>query len=115
MKSTRGGYANISTCEGFCEKWKPKYNVEINRHELKIPSLKNLYEYNIGLTSWCFEYIFKNSDKYEYRTRQGDYLEVPTFTTELGIRSFKIQAVRIWNNVFKFLRVDIKIKTFKKH
>ena len=57
----------------------------------------------------------KNSDKYEYRTRQAECLEVPTFTTELGIRSFKFQAVRIWNNVFKFLKVDIKIGTFKKH
>ena len=51
----------------------------------------------------------------KYSTRQAECLEVPKFTSELGIRSFKFQAVRIWNNVFKFLKVDIKIGTFKKH
>ena len=91
---------------------------------LKILTLKNLYEYNIGLLMFKYHHgwlpgvlnIFKrNRDKYEYSTRQAECLEVPSFTSELGIRSFKFQAVRIWNNVFKFLKVDIKIGTFKKH
>ena len=91
---------------------------------LKILTLKNLYEYNIGLLMFKHHHgwlpgvlnIFKkNREKYEYSTRQAECLEVPRFTSELGIRSFKFQAVRIWNNIFKFLKVDIKIGTYKKH
>ena len=91
---------------------------------LKILTLKNLYEYNIGFLMYKYHhgwlpgvlnFFTKNSERYAYSTRQAECLEVPSFTTELGIRSFKFQAVRIWNNIYKFLKVDIKIGTFKKH
>ena len=91
---------------------------------LEILNLKNLYEYNIGLLMYKYYHgwlpnvmnIFrKNKDKYKYCTRQAECLEVPSFTTELGIRSFKFQAVKIWNTVHKFLKVDIKIGTFKNY
>ena len=91
---------------------------------LKILTLKNLYEYNIAFLMYkyhhgwlpCVLNIFKrNNEKYGYCTRHAEYLEVPSYSTELGVRSFKFQAVRIWNNVYKFLKVDIKIGTFKKH
>ena len=48
-------------------------------------------------------------------TRQANYLHIPKVSTELGKRSFKYQAVNIWNDIYKFLKVDIKIGTFKKH
>ena len=57
----------------------------------------------------------KNSDVHTYGTRQADHLHVPDVSTELGKMSFKFQAVKIWNDIYKFLKVDIKIGTFKKH
>ena len=83
-----------------------------------------MYEYNFGLLMYRYHYgwlagvfdIFKkNSDKYEYRTCQAECPKVLTFTIELGIHSFKFRSFRICNNIFKFLKVDIKIGTFKKH
>ena len=91
---------------------------------LEILTIKNLYEYNIGLLMYKHYHgwlpsvlnIFrKNRDRHNYCTRQAECLEVPSFTTELGIRSFKFQAVKIWNTIYKFLKVDIKIGTFKKY
>ena len=91
---------------------------------LEILTLKNLYEYNIGLLMYKYHhgwlpnvlnFFKKNKDKYKYLTRQAECLEVPSFTTEIGIRSFRFQAVKIWNSIYKFLNVDNKIGTFKKY
>ena len=57
----------------------------------------------------------KNNDIHTHNIRQAQYLHTPKISSELGKMSFRFQAVKIWNNIYKFLNVDIKIGTFKKH
>ena len=57
----------------------------------------------------------KNCDIHDHDTRQSKHLHIPDFSTDRGEMSFKTQAVMIWNKIIKFLKVDIKIGTFKKH
>ena len=74
-----------------------------------------MYKYHHGWLPSVLDMFTKNKDKYNYNTRQAEFLEVPPVSSELRLRSFKYQAVKIWNNILKFLKVDIKIGTFKKY
>ena len=100
------------------EHTKPLFN------NLRILTLSDLFSYNIGLLMYKYHHgwlpsvldmFSKNSDVHNYGTRQANYLKIPQFFTDLGQMSFRYQAVKIWNNIYKFLKVDIKIGTFKKH
>ena len=100
------------------EHTKPLFN------DLRILTVNDLFEYNIGLFMYKHHHgwlpnvlnVFrKNSDIHDHDTRQANNLEIPKFDTGIGQRSFKYQAVKIWNNILKFLIVDIKIGTFKKY
>ena len=74
-----------------------------------------MYKYHHGWLPSVLNLFRRNSDVHTYSTRQANYLHVPKVSSELGKMSFKYQAVKIWNNIHKFLKVDIKIGTFKKH
>ena len=91
---------------------------------LSVLSITKLYKYNIGLLMYKYHHgwlpqildLFeRNSEVHCYNTRQFNQLHVPIYRTELGKRSFHFQAVKIWNDVYSSLSVDIKIGTFKKH
>ena len=90
--------------------------------DLCILTIDELFVYNVGLLMYKYHHgwlpsvldMFKrNSDIHSHRTRQANLLQIPTFSTELGKISFKYQAVKIWNDLYRFLKVDIKIGTFK--
>ena len=100
------------------EHTKPLFN------DLRVLTINDLFAYNIGLFMYKHHHGWlpsvlntfrKNSDIHDHNTRQAGYLEIPKFSSDLGKMSFKYQAVKIWNNIHKFLKVDIKIGTFKKH
>ena len=93
-------------------------------NELRILTVKNLYAYNIGLLMYEYhhgwlpkvlDFFKKNSNVHSHYTRQNHFLHVPKYDTELGQMSFNYHAVKIWNDILKFLNVNIKIGTFKKH
>ena len=97
---------------------KPLFN------DLRILTVNDLYAYNIGLIMYKYHHGWlpnvlnmfeKNSDIHAHTTRQAGYLHSPSVSSELGKMSFRFQAVKIWNNIYKFLNVNIKIGTFKKH
>ena len=90
---------------------------------LSVLTIQKLFKYNIGLLMYKYHHgllpkildIFeRNMDIHQYNTRQAIQLHIPICKTELGKRSFHYQAVKIWNEIFLALRVDIKIGTFKK-
>ena len=92
--------------------------------DLRIITVNNLYSYCVGLFMYKYYHdqlpevlnIFtKNSEIHGYDTRQADHLQIPYFSSGIGNMSFKFQAVRIWNKILTFLKVKIKIGTFKKH
>ena len=100
------------------EHTKPLFN------DLRVLTINDLFAYNIGLFMYKHHHGWlpsvlntfrKNSDIHDHNTRQAGYLEIPKFSSDLGKMSFKYQAVKIWNDIHKFLKVDIKIGTFKKH
>ena len=74
-----------------------------------------MYKYHHGWLPSVLDMFKKNSDIHHYSTRQANYLQIPKVTTELGKMSFKYQAAKIWNDIYKFLKVEIKIGTFKKY
>ena len=93
-------------------------------NDLCVLTVSNVFEYNIGLIMYKYHHGWlptvlnmfeKNNDIHTHNTRQAQYLHTPKITSELGKMSFRFQAVKIWNNIYKFLNVDIKIGTFKKH
>ena len=74
-----------------------------------------MYKYHHGWLSQIFDIFQRNSDIHHHNTRQSQLLHVPKPKTELGKRSFRYQAVQLWNEVYRHIKVDIKIGTFKKH
>ena len=91
--------------------------------DLKILTINNLFSYCVGLFMYKHHHgqlpevlnIFtKNSEVHGYDTRQADHLQIPYFSSGIGKMSFKFQAVKIWNKILTFLKVKIKIGTFKK-
>ena len=72
-----------------------------------------MYKYHHGWLPGVLDIFTKNDDV--YTTRHANYFVIPRFSTKLGQMSFKYQAVKIWNDIYKFLDVDIKIGTFKKY
>ena len=73
-----------------------------------------MYKYHHGLLPKILDIFERNMDIHQYNTRQAIQLHIPIYKTELGKRSFHYQAVKIWNEIFLALRVNIKIGTFKK-
>ena len=93
-------------------------------NKLSVLNIKKLYMYNLGLLMYKHHHnqlpqilnvFVHNSDIHAYSTRSADMLHVPIFKTELGKRSFRYQAVKIWNDIFLSFSVNIKIGTFKKN
>ena len=91
-------------------------------NDLKILTLKHLFKYNIGLLMYKYHHGWLPSvlDMFSRNrevgvSRHGDYFQTPIFHTDLGQMSFEFQAVKIWNKIYKFVKVDIKIGTFKKY
>ena len=93
-------------------------------NNLRVLNLDNLFRYSIGLLMYKYHHgwlpnvldmFTKNKDIHAHNTRQGSYLHIPKVSSELGKMSFKFQAVKIWNQIFKFIRTDVKIGTFKKY
>ena len=93
-------------------------------NKLSVLNIRKLYMYNLGLLMYKHHHnrlplilkVFKkNSDIHSYETRSSNMLRGPKIQTELGRRSFRYQAVKIWNDIFLSLSVDIKIGTFKKN
>ena len=74
-----------------------------------------IYKYHHGWLPRIFNLFERNADVHNYYTRQSNLLHTPLFTTEFGKRSFRYQAVTIWNTIYLSLSVDIKIGTFKKN
>ena len=93
-------------------------------NKLSVLNIRKLYMYNLGLLMYKHHHnqlslilnVFKkNSDIHSYETRSSNMLRGPKIQTELGRRSFRYQAVKIWNDIFLSLSVAIKIGTFKKN
>ena len=74
-----------------------------------------MYKHHHGWLPSALNIFTKNVEKYDYDSRIAGYVEVPMFHTEFGQKSIKYQAVKFWNKIFKFIKVDIKIGTFKKY
>ena len=74
-----------------------------------------MYKYHHGWLSQIFDMFKRNSEVHNYSTRQIQLLHPPKPKTEFGKRSFRYQAVLIWNLVYHHLNVNIKIGTFKKN
>ena len=92
-------------------------------NSLSVLTITKLYKYNIGLLMYKYHHgllpqildmFQRNMDVHQYNTRLAIQLHVPIFRTELGKRSFHYQAVKIWNEIYSLLAVDIKIGTFKR-
>ena len=90
---------------------------------LSVLTMTKLHKYNIGLLMYKYHHgwlpqilnIFeRNSDIHQYSTRQANQLHIPVYKTELGKRSFHFQAVKIWNEIYSALSVNVKIGTFKR-
>ena len=88
---------------------------------LCILPLQDIFKYNVGFfmykfyhgkLSQIFNIFQRNSEIHDHDTRQ--LLHLPKPKTEYGKRSFRYQAVQIWNELYNHIRVDIKIGTFKK-
>ena len=91
---------------------------------LGILPIQKVFEYNISLFMYKFHHgqlpsifdIFaRNSDVHYHYTRQNELLHLPMPRKEYVKRSFRYQAVLIWNVVYAHVNVNIKIGTFKKH
>jgi len=92
---------------------------------LCILPLQDIFKYNVGffmynISSWklgklsqIFNIFQRNSEIHDHDTRQ--LLHLPKPRTEYGKRSFRYQAVQIWNELYNHIRVDMKIGTFKKN
>ena len=74
-----------------------------------------MYKHHHGQLPEVLNIFTKNSEVHGYDTRQADHLQIPYFSSGIGKMSFKFQAVKIWNKILTFLKVKIKIGTFKKH
>ena len=90
--------------------------------EMSILTIDKLYCYNIGLLMYKYHHrklpeilnVFKtNSEVHIHYTRNSDLLYVPKFKSEYGKRSFRYQAVKIWNEIYLSLSVDVLIGTLK--
>ena len=93
-------------------------------NRLSVLTLSKLYMYNIGLLMYKHHHnqlpqilnlFLLNSDIHSHNTRSAGMLHVPKFNTEFGKRSFRFQAVKIWNDIYLSVSVNIKIGTFKKN
>ena len=91
---------------------------------LSVLTIDKLYRYNISLLMYKYHHGWlpqilnsfeRNIDIHLYNTRQANQLHIPLCKTELGKRSFRYQAVKIWNETNSSLAVNIKIGTFKKN
>ena len=67
------------------------------------------------MLSQIFYFFQKNSDIHDHDTRQSQLLHGPKPNTEFIKRSFRYQAVQLWNEFQCHIMVDIKLGTFKKH
>ena len=74
-----------------------------------------MYKYHHRMLSQIFDLFQKNSDIHDHDTRQSQLLHGPKPNTEFIKRSFRYQAVQLWNEFQCHIMVDIKIGTFKKH
>ena len=74
-----------------------------------------MYKHHHGQLPEVLNIFTKNQDVHNHDTRQAGHLKIPNLFSDIGHMSFKYQAVKIWNRISKFLKVDIKIGTFKKH
>ena len=74
-----------------------------------------MYKYHHGWLPQILNLFERNIDIHLYNTRQANQLHIPLCKTELGKRSFRYQAVKIWNETNSSLAVNIKIGTFKKN
>ena len=74
-----------------------------------------MYKYHHGRLSQIFDIFQRNPDIRYHDTRQFQLLHRPKPKTEREKRSFRDQAVRLWNKVYDHLDVNIKIGTFKKN
>ena len=90
--------------------------------DLSVLTINKLYSYNIGLLMYKHHHkklpqilnLFEhNSDIHDHNTRQSNMLHVPIYRKDYGKRSFRYQAVNIWNDIYSSLSVNIKIGTFK--
>ena len=86
--------------------------------------IEKIYSYNVGLfmykhhhggLSQIFDIFQRNSEIRYHNTRQFQLLYQPKPRTEREKRSFRYQAVQLWNRVYDHLDVYIKIGTFKKN
>ena len=91
---------------------------------LKILDIHSLYSYNIGLMMYKYHhgnlpkifnrFFVKNSEIHNHSTRQANLLHIQPFRTELGKRSFRTKAAKLWNDIYSNIcTVNVAISTFK--
>ena len=64
--------------------------------------------YNNETPSMFHNYFTLNHDVHNYRTRQAEYLHIPSARTNLGKKSIRFHGAIIWN---KLLKLDFSVDT----
>jgi hypothetical protein len=73
------------------------------------------YKYLNNLApSYLANKFTKRSDIHNCRTRNNYCLDIPSYKTTAGQRTFHYLAVKIWNDIDDELKKNAELKVFKK-